>query len=74
MAFTFCTGWSRAFARWLGNSGLHLPPDSFARFLVVVGISILLASISWYLFERPLVRLKDRIAPSHLPDRTPVAT
>jgi peptidoglycan/LPS O-acetylase OafA/YrhL len=62
------------FTRWLGNSGLHLPPDGFARFLVVVGLSILLASLSWYAFERPLARLKERIAPSRQPDRAPAAT
>jgi len=37
------------------------------RFVVLSGLSILAASISWYGFERPLARLKDRLAPIRLP-------
>ncbi len=61
--------------RWSSRLGIHLKtpygPDSF---LALVALSIVLATLSWYLFERPLVRLKDRIAPSHQPDRLPAAT
>lgn len=60
--------------RWTGRFGAHLPADSFARFVAVVSVTFLVASISWYAFESPLLRLKDRLAPSHQPDDTPVTT
>lgn len=59
--------------RWTGRFGVDLPTDSFARFVAIVSVTFLLASLSWYAFESPLVRLKDRLVPSHQPDIAPVA-
>ena len=56
--------------RWLGSRTGYFPPEGLLRFFAIVTLSILFASISWYFFEGPLVRLKDRLAPSHMPDRT----
>jgi peptidoglycan/LPS O-acetylase OafA/YrhL len=58
--------------RWLESRTGYFPPDGLLRFFSIVALSILFASISWYFFEGPLVRLKDRLAPSHPPDRTAV--
>jgi peptidoglycan/LPS O-acetylase OafA/YrhL len=50
--------------------GLALPADPFLRFGVFTATTIALASLSWFAFERPINRLKDRLA-YDLP--TPVA-
>ena len=55
-----------------GRIGIHLAHDGLARFLVLAGSSILLASLSWYIFERPLMHLKDRLAPREAADRVPI--
>jgi peptidoglycan/LPS O-acetylase OafA/YrhL len=63
------------FLRWSGRLGIHWKtPYGADSFLGLVALSVALATLSWYLFERPLMRLKDRIAPSHQPDRLPAAT
>lgn len=45
--------------------GVHLNPNGFPRFALVIGLSFLLASLSWRFFERPFTRLKERIAPKN---------
>jgi len=45
------------------HPGTHLKTFYAVRFIVLCALSILAASISWYAFERPLARLKDRVAP-----------
>ncbi len=37
------------------------------HFIAAIALSIVLASLSWFLLERPLLKLKDRLAPR--PDR-----
>lgn len=44
--------------------GLHLEYNTLPRFFVVSGLSLAAAALSWHFFERPVARLKDRIAPS----------
>jgi peptidoglycan/LPS O-acetylase OafA/YrhL len=60
--------------RWTsGKLDLHLKtPYGVDSFLALAVLSIALATLSWYLFEKPLMRLKDRLASSHTPDRTAV--
>lgn len=48
--------------------GIPLGPESFLRFVAVVAASIGLASLSWFAFEKPLIGVKDRIAPRHAPE------
>ena len=47
---------------WKTLSG-NVPEESPLRSILVVTLSIASASASWHLMERPLLRLKDRLAP-----------
>lgn len=49
-----------------GNRTGYFAAGGLLRFVSVVALSIFLATISWYLFEKPLTKLKDRLAPSRL--------
>ena len=40
---------------------------TYLRFFVAASLSVAAASVSWFAFERPLARLKDRIAPRLTP-------
>lgn len=55
------------FVRSWGGVGIHVTYGTFLHFFAVVSLTIVAASISWFAFERPLARLKDRIAPSRVP-------
>jgi peptidoglycan/LPS O-acetylase OafA/YrhL len=62
------------FERSWGQMGFRLQHDTILRFAIVVAMSIGAASLSWYAFERPIARLKDRLAPSRQqPEASPVA-
>jgi peptidoglycan/LPS O-acetylase OafA/YrhL len=58
--------------RWTGRFGIHLAPNGFPRFALLVITSLAMASASWYLLESPLLGLKDRLAPRCTADRVPV--
>ena len=58
------------FVRSWGRIGVDLPYRSFRHCVVVVSLSIIAASLSWYGFERPIARLKDRLVPSRQPGLT----
>jgi peptidoglycan/LPS O-acetylase OafA/YrhL len=45
------------------SPGIHQKTFYSLRLVFLSALSILAASISWYAFERPLARLKDRLAP-----------
>jgi peptidoglycan/LPS O-acetylase OafA/YrhL len=45
------------------SPGIHLRTFYSLRLVLLSALSVLAASISWYAFERPLARLKDRLAP-----------
>ena len=45
---------------------------AFLNFVLLVVMSLAMASLSWYLLESPLLRLKDRLAPRHTPDRVAI--
>jgi peptidoglycan/LPS O-acetylase OafA/YrhL len=53
--------------RYLSQRGIHLGYPRYRFFFSAVALSIIAASISWFGFERPLTRLKDRLAPSRVP-------
>jgi peptidoglycan/LPS O-acetylase OafA/YrhL len=40
--------------------GMRLPAEQWARTLIAVAVTIVIASLSWYSFERPINRLKQR--------------
>jgi peptidoglycan/LPS O-acetylase OafA/YrhL len=40
--------------------GWDVSPDSVLRFVILSALTIGVATVSWYAFERPLLRLKDR--------------
>ena len=48
----------------LPSVGWSLPRESFAMVAVVIIASLACASLSWWLLERPLLSLKDRLAPA----------
>ena len=52
----------QAFFTDIVTVGLALPLDAFLRFGVFTATTIALASLSWFAFERPINRLKDRLA------------
>ena len=54
------------FVRSDGKIGLHMFRRTLASFAVEVILTIVAASLSWFLLERPLARLKDRLAPKRL--------
>lgn len=49
--------------RWSGRVGFHLRPNTIPSFIAIVVLSVLLATLSWYCLEKPLLGLKDRLAP-----------
>ena len=59
------------FERSWGKIWLHLGHDTVSRCFVVAALSIFAASLSWYTFERPIARLKDRLAPCRQPKAPP---
>ena len=60
--------------RLVGRLGLHLNPNGLPRFAVLVGMSLAMASVSWYVLQRPLLSLKDRLAPSRAQNQTAAAS
>jgi peptidoglycan/LPS O-acetylase OafA/YrhL len=46
------------------DKGIHFRADGLPRFVVLVASTILAASLSWYFFEKPILGLKDKWAPS----------
>jgi peptidoglycan/LPS O-acetylase OafA/YrhL len=60
--------------RLMGKLGLHLNPNGLPRFAVLLGMSLAMASVSWYVLERPLLSLKDRLAPSRAQNQTAAAS
>jgi peptidoglycan/LPS O-acetylase OafA/YrhL len=60
--------------RLMGRLGLHLNPNGLPRFAVLLGMSLAMASVSWYVLERPLLSLKDRLAPSRAQNQTVAAS
>jgi peptidoglycan/LPS O-acetylase OafA/YrhL len=60
--------------RFLSQAGIHLGYPRYRYFFSAVTLSIVAASISWFAFERPLTRLKDRLAPSRVPPVHAAAT
>lgn len=58
--------------RWTGRFGHRLDPHGFPQVVLLVVMSLAMASLSWYLLESPLLRLKDRLAPHHMPDRVSI--
>jgi peptidoglycan/LPS O-acetylase OafA/YrhL len=57
--------------RLVRKLGVHLNPNGLSYFIVLVCMSLAMASLSWYLMERPLLSLKDRLAPSRENSRVP---
>ncbi len=58
--------------RWTGRFHVHLAPNGLLNVAFLFLVSIAMASASWHLLESPLVRLKDRLAPRHTPDRVAI--
>jgi peptidoglycan/LPS O-acetylase OafA/YrhL len=50
-----------------GRFGLHIPQWSLSCCIATISLTILAASFSWYAFERPIARLRERLFPSRLP-------
>jgi peptidoglycan/LPS O-acetylase OafA/YrhL len=50
--------------QWTAHFGLHFRYDGFPRFAALMVLTLVLASVSWYIFEKPILSLKDRLAPS----------
>ena len=48
--------------------GMVENPESVLLFMGKVGTTVVLASISWFLFERPILKLKDRFTSTHHPE------
>jgi peptidoglycan/LPS O-acetylase OafA/YrhL len=62
------------FLRWSGKLGIHLKtPYGVDSFIALVVLSVAAATLSWYFFEKPFMKLKDQLAPRHTADETAVA-
>src|SRR5437867_8390006 len=54
--------------QWGLGAGLHVPAGRLGQFVAGIGVSILLASGSYYIIERPFLALKTRFAaPTEVP-------
>ncbi|HUQ18279.1 MAG TPA: hypothetical protein VM099_01590, partial [Gemmatimonadaceae bacterium] len=50
-------------AEWISHRlGLVLPTSALIQFIIFAPISIALASVSWFVFERPVTRLRRRLS------------
>ena len=57
------------FVRVLDATGLHIAPDSLALVIAKMLFAFGVASLSWYLFEKPILKLKDRFTLRNHPAR-----
>ena len=53
--------------RIFGRLGIDLPPESAMLMIAKLLFAIGVASVSWYLFEKPILRLKNRFTSSRHP-------
>jgi peptidoglycan/LPS O-acetylase OafA/YrhL len=53
---------------------VFLHPETVPRFFVVSMLTIIAATLSWFCFEGPMAKLKDRFMPKRIPDTMPYLT
>jgi peptidoglycan/LPS O-acetylase OafA/YrhL len=53
--------------RILGKTGIEIDPESFTLVVVKMLFTFLVAALSWKLFEKPILRLKDRFTTASHP-------
>jgi peptidoglycan/LPS O-acetylase OafA/YrhL len=53
----------------LGATGIDIPADSLALVIAKMLFAFGVASLSWYLFEKPILKLKDRFMVKNHPGR-----